>query len=150
MRITPVDTEKNLILVTIINNTKKQEVAKVKEQNERAVEIRLPPVETAQTMNQPAETEEQLAATEREARESIDIHFETALAAFSQHAENQLKAQNVKNASKKRTSAKLTGEREEGKRDQNEIQPENFTPGNGEKKNWIKSDLLYAKANQGG
>ena len=112
----------------IINNTKKQEVAKVKEQNERAVEIRLPPVETAQTMNQPAETEEQLAATEREARESRDIYLDTALPAFSKHAENQLKAQNAKNARKKRTSAKLTGEREEGQRDQNEIQLENFTP----------------------
>ena len=103
----------------------------MKEQNERAVEIRLPPVETAQTMNQPAETEEQLAATEREARESRDIHFETALAAFSQHAENQLKTLNAENASKERASTKLTRKREEEQRDQNEIQPENFTPGNG-------------------
>ena len=76
----------------------------MKEQNERAVEIRLPPVETAQTMNQPAETEEQLAATEREARENRNIHLDTALAAFSKHAENQLRAKNAKNASKKRTN----------------------------------------------
>ena len=82
----------------------------MKEQNERAVEIRLPPVETAQTMNQPAETEEQLAATEREARESRDIHFETALAAFNQQAINQLKALDEKDARKERAIVAQNGD----------------------------------------
>ena len=63
----------------------------MEEQNEQAVEINLPPVETTQTT-----TEEQLAATEREATENKNIHFETALAAFRKHAENRLKIENAK------------------------------------------------------